>query len=170
MPTSKSNLSPPEIHAAFGRYLDENGIRSTRTRREILDAVLQFRTHFEAEQLLCHLREHSHNVGKATVYRTLHLLVDCGIIKEVRFDVKQAYYERVWGEPPHDHIVCRKCHRIVEFDAAEVIALRDRIAARHGFSRPSHRLQVYAVCADCAAAGGVERASAPALDESRAPR
>lgn len=134
---------------AFKNYLRRNDIRFTAPRRDILDAVLLLREHFEAEQVLQHLRDRGRKVGKATVYRTLPLLVDAGILKQVRFDVKQAHYKFSWGEDPHDHMVCRRCGRIVEFGSEEVIALRDTIARRTGFHAISHRFQISGLCREC---------------------
>ena len=88
-------------------------------------------------------------MGKATVYRTLPLLVDCGILKQVRFDVKQAHYEHAFGEAPHDHMVCRRCGRIVEFTSGEITSLRRRIAQQHHFHVTGHRFQLTGLCWEC---------------------
>lgn len=141
-----------ELHAAFRAYLHGRGIRNTSARRKILDAVLDLHEHFEAEQVLYLLKERGSNVGKATVYRTLPLLVDCGILKQVQFDVKQAHYEHAFGAGPHDHMVCRRCGRIVEFASDEVVALRQKIGRRHHFHVVSHRLQLSGLCWECSVA------------------
>ncbi len=140
---------PDDAREAFRRYLRDRGIKSTSARQKILDVVLQMREHFEAEQVLYALRQRGLNVGKATVYRTLPLLVDCGILKQVRFDVKQYHYELAFGEGPHDHMVCRRCGRIVEFASEEVVELRARIARQHHFHVVSHRLQLSGLCWEC---------------------
>jgi Fur family ferric uptake transcriptional regulator len=150
-----------EARAAFARYLRDRGIRNTAARREILDAVLRLNDHFEAEQVLYVLREKGSKVGKATLYRTLPLLVDCGILKQVRFDVKQAYYEHVFGEDPHDHMVCRRCGRIIEFDAEEVLELRKRIAQRHHFHVTGHRFQLSGLCWECSIVCPVAKVELP---------
>lgn len=144
--------SPAQIREAFAAYLQSRHIKVTAARRAVLDAVLSLTEHFEAEQVLHALRERGLRVGKATVYRTLPLLVDCGILKQVRFDVKQAHYEHAFGEDPHDHMVCRRCGRIVEFGSEEVIALRQRIAQRFKFHAISHRFQLSGLCWECSTA------------------
>ena len=141
--------SSDEVQEAFRGYLHSRGIRYTTARRRVLDVVLELHEHFEAEQVLYLLREHGWNVGKATVYRTLPLLVDCGILKQVRFDVKRAHYELAFGEGPHDHMVCQRCGRIVEFASGEVLELRNRIARRHHFHVVSHRFQLSGLCWEC---------------------
>lgn len=138
-----------ELREAFRKYLKTHGVKYTGARRKILDTALDLKDHFEAEQVLYLLRERGLKVSKATVYRTLPLLVDCGILKQVRFDVKQAHYEHAFGEGPHDHMVCRRCGRIVEFASDEVIELRARIAQRHHFHVISHRFQLSGLCWEC---------------------
>jgi Fur family ferric uptake transcriptional regulator len=140
-----------DVRASFRAYLHEHRIKYTAARSKILDAVLTIGGHFEAEQVLEHLCKSDKPVGKATVYRTLPLLVDCGVLKQVRFDANRAHYEVAFGEQPHDHMVCRRCGRIVEFDADEVVSLRERIAHRHQFHVVSHFLQLSGLCRDCSA-------------------
>ncbi len=140
---------PDALRNHFRKYLRDHGIKYTQQREMILDAVLDLGTHFEAEQLLYLLRERGLTVGKATVYRALPLLVDCGILKQVRFDVKQTHYEYAFGEAPHDHMVCRRCGRIVEFDAQEVLELRARIARQYHFHVAGHRFQLSGLCWEC---------------------
>ncbi len=138
-----------DLHAVLRKYSKRRGIKYTGARRKILDAVLQMEEHFEAEQVLYLLREQGLKVSKATVYRTLPLLVDCGILKQVRFDVKQTYYEHAFGEGPHDHMVCRRCGRIIEFASDEVLELCARIAQRNHFHLVSHRFQLSGLCWEC---------------------
>ncbi len=150
MAKHKTDDKTETARAEFHRYLMGRGIKFTSPRRHILDVVLEMNDHFEAEQLLFALRTRGERVAKATIYRTLPLLVDCGILKQVRFDVKQAHYELCYGENPHDHMVCRRCGRIVEFGSDDVITLRTRLARKYHFHAISHRLQVSGLCWECA--------------------
>ncbi len=158
--------SPEALREVFVNYLRDRGIKCTAARRKILDAVLELQDHFEAEQVLYMLTERNHRVGKATVYRTLPLLVDCGILKQVRFDVKQAHYEHAFGAGPHDHMVCRRCGRIIEFRSDEVEELRARIARRERFHVVSHRFQISGLCWECAVACPVATAKPPSRTDS----
>ncbi|UCE58377.1 MAG: transcriptional repressor [Phycisphaerales bacterium] len=157
-----------EVHEAFRKYLRDHGIKWTKARQRTLEAVLQLKEHFEAEQVLHQLRQGGRNVGKATVYRTLPLLVDCGILKQVRFDVKQAHYEHSYGEGPHDHMVCRRCGRIIEFASEEVVELSSRIAQRHHFHVVGHRMQLSGLCWECSIVCPV--AMAPLESEAAPPK
>lgn len=131
-------------------YLREHGLKYTPERQMLLEAVLANDQHFEAEQLLIAMRQSGKKVAKATIYRTLPLLVDCGLIKQVQFGDKLAHYEHMLGQAPHDHMVCRKCRRIIEFDSSEVVNLRNELAARQGFHVSGHRFQITGLCAGCA--------------------
>ena len=152
---------PEDLREAFRKYLRVQGIKCTQARQRILDAVLELKEHFEAEQVLYLLRERGKKVGKATVYRTLPLLVACGILKQVRFDVKQAHYEHAFGAGPHDHMVCRRCGRIVEFSSDELVELRSRIARQHHFHAISHRFQLSGLCWECSVQCPVAAAQVP---------
>lgn len=149
MPGSRNKNGQGASLEAFRRYLKENGIKLTNARRAILEVTLEINKHFEAEEVLYALKDRGLNVGKATVYRTLPLLVDCGILKQVRFDVKQAHYERIFGEEPHDHLVCLVCRRIIEFSSDELIATGQEIGKRHDFKVTGHRFQLTGYCANC---------------------
>ncbi len=138
-----------EAEQAFIRYLRSHRIKYTRPRRAILKAALRQHVHFEAEQLLALLHQSDEKVAKATIYRTLPLLVDCGILKQVRFSDDQAHYEHIYGEPPHDHMVCRRCGRIVEFAGRRVEQLRDEIARENNFHAVAHRFVISGYCETC---------------------
>ncbi len=133
----------------FREYLRDRGLKYTEERQAILRAVMKNDEHFEAEQLLLDMRQAGHRVGKATIYRSLKILVACGIVKEVHFSNKQVHYEHTYGQDPHDHMVCRRCGRIIEFDAAEVTRLRTLIAAQHQFHALSHRFAIMGLCEAC---------------------
>lgn len=133
----------------FREYLRDRGLKYTAERQAILRAVMKNDEHFEAEQLLLDMRQAGHRVGKATIYRSLKILVACGIVKEVHFSNKQVHYEHTYGQDPHDHMVCRRCGRIIEFDAAEVTRLRTLLAAEHRFHALSHRFAIMGLCEAC---------------------
>src|ERR1041385_2763927 len=89
--------------AIFRRFLKKRGLKFTSERAMILDAVLEKVGLFEAEQLLYEMRQTDHRVSKATIYRTLHHLVEAGIIREVFLDSKQAHYQMTYGRKPSDY-------------------------------------------------------------------
>lgn len=133
----------------FREYLRDRGLKYTPERRAVLREVLRNDEHFEAEQLLIALRQAGHRVAKATVYRTLPLLVNCGIIKQILFGDKLARYEHTYGQDDHDHMVCQRCRRIIEFDSSDVERLRTILANEHKFYATAHRFQITGLCAEC---------------------
>lgn len=134
---------------AFQAFLRTKGLKLTRSRREILLGVMTISNHFQAEGLLLAMRQTGKAVAKATIYRTLPLLEEAGIIKQVRFGHEQMHYELCFGQPPHDHLVCRQCGTILEFESGEVLRLRNSIARRHGFQPEGHRFQIVGLCVRC---------------------
>lgn len=153
----------------FREYLRDRGLKYTVERRDILRAVMKNDEHFEAEQLLLDMRQTGPRVGKATIYRSLKLLVACGIVKEVHFSNKQVHYEHTYGQDPHDHMVCRRCGRIIEFDAAEVTRLRTLIAAAHKFHSLSHRFAIMGLCEACVKACPIGMRATAARGRGRKP-
>ncbi len=138
-------------NAQFREYLHGRGLKYTPERKTLLLAILKNHDHFEAEQLLLQLRAEGARVAKATVYRTLPLLVDCGLIRKVQFDEKHAHYEHTWDQAPHDHMFCQSCHRIIEFDNPDIDRIKREVAGAHAFEVRSHRFQITGLCRECAA-------------------
>ncbi len=160
-PASQEQIQTAEN--VFREYLRDRGLKYTRERRDLLRAVMGDDDHFEAEQLQLRMHEAGIRVAKATIYRTLPLLVNCGIIKAVQFSNDRVHYEHTYGQDPHDHMVCRRCGRIIEFESSEVDRLRAMLAARHEFYAVSHRLQILGLCRQCVATcpAGAGPATAP---------
>ncbi|MCL2330289.1 MAG: transcriptional repressor [Phycisphaerae bacterium] len=149
---SESQSKPEDMSAAeavFRAYLHDRGLKYTPERRMLLEEILRTHEHFEAEQLLIDMRQAGKRVAKATIYRTLPLLVECGIVKQLQLGGKMARYEHVLGHAPHDHLVCRQCGQIIEFDSSQVADLRDAIARQHGFEPSGHRFQIMGLCSNC---------------------
>jgi len=132
--------------------LRSRGITPTRQRTAIMEALLGREGHVSAEQLHAALRRRHARIGLATVYRTLLLLRDKGVVAERDFGGGSRRYERE-RDRHHDHLVCLSCSRVIEFEVSEIERLQARAALRHGFHPVSHRLEIYGTCAACRAAG-----------------
>ncbi|MFG0331616.1 MAG: Fur family transcriptional regulator [Phycisphaerales bacterium] len=131
--------------AVFRRHLKSEGQKFTPERAQVLDTIIQLDRVFEADELLYELRDRGMRVSKATIYRTLKLLQDAGIIESVPIDQKQAHYQLAYGRGPTDQLVCVETGAVIEFSAAEITQLRDRIAREHGWAPVGHRFQIFAV-------------------------
>ena len=88
-------------------------------------------------------------MGQTTVYRTLQLLTDAGLAREVRFGDGRAHYEHNYKHEHHDHMICSECGKIIEFYSPELEAIQDAMAAKYKFTLTEHLLRMIGVCADC---------------------
>jgi len=134
--------------AVFRRRLKEEGQKYTPERAQILDTIIQIDDVFEAEQLQERLRASNFRISKATIYRTLKLLQDAGIIQQVLLDSDQASYQLAYGQAPRDLLIRTDTHEVVSFEAPELVALRDRICREHGLEPQGHRFHIFATGAD----------------------
>lgn len=133
------------ICAVFRRRLKAEGQKYTPERAQILDAIIRLDAVFEAEDVQNALREGGHRVSKATVYRTIRLMQDAGIIQRVLVDQGQAHYQLAFGPRPGDLIVRMDTSEVIQIDVPELSELRDRICREHGLSPRGHRFHIYAV-------------------------
>jgi Fur family transcriptional regulator, ferric uptake regulator len=141
----------------FGQALRARGLKSTSQRDDIARVFFSAERHLSIEELYREVRKVSPRVGYATVYRTLKLLKEVGLAAERHFDDGQARYEAVEGEAQHhDHIICERCGKIVEFASQELERLQERIGRFLGFVVGRHRMELYGICADCRGAGTAE--------------
>lgn len=131
--------------SVFRRKLRAEGLKYTPERAQVLDAIIHFDGVFEAERLLDDLKTSSFRVSKATVYRTLKLLQDAGIIQRVLSQDDHAKYQLVYGSTPRDQLVRLDTGEVLDLELPELVELRDRICREHGLSPQGHRLQVFAV-------------------------
>lgn len=134
---------------AFREYLKGKGLKFTNERALILREVVSGRGHFDPDGLLIRMRGRGLRVSKASIYRTLPLLVDSGLITSVEKTGKHAHYERTFGHGHHDHMLCMSCGRVVEFYSKPLEALQERLCRRKGFEGISHSLEIMGYCSEC---------------------
>lgn len=138
-------MTTAPLCAVFRRFLKSKGLKYTPERAGVLDAIIELDGQFEVDDLLVDLRSRGHRVSKATVYRTIRLLQDAGIVTPSAFDASHAQYELVYGGQSHDVMVCVQSGRRVPIDAPELTALRQRLAREHGWQAFAHRFHVFAI-------------------------
>jgi Fur family ferric uptake transcriptional regulator len=137
----------------FEQALRERSLKSTSQRDDIARVFFGAEGHLSIEDLYAAVKRVNPRVGYATVYRTLKLLKECGLAAERHFDDGQARYEPVEDAQPHDHVICERCGKIVEFSSQELERLQERIGRFLGFVIARHRMELYGVCADCREGG-----------------
>tara|TARA_Y100001968_G_scaffold268943_1_gene259543 strand:+ start:764 stop:1303 length:540 start_codon:yes stop_codon:yes gene_type:complete len=138
----------------FLHFLEQKSLRITQQRRAIVDTVFGTDQHFTAEQLLEWAREKDSSVSRATVYRTLPLLTESGLVHEMDFGKDYKIYDPNYAEHPnHNHIICKDCDKIVEFESDRLEALENEITSKLGFEVESQQLTINASCEEMKRAG-----------------
>jgi len=139
---------PHEVeHRTLTSYLEENNLKNTKQRGAILDVFLNATGHITSDELFQDVRELHPNIGYTTVYRTMKLLCDAGLAAERHFDDGITRYEI--AHEHHDHLVCTRCGKIIEFECRMIEDTQNEIAARYGFRVLRHRHELYGHCPDC---------------------
>lgn len=142
------DLPPIEIEAplcaVFRRHLRSLGQKYTPERARVLDALIEIDDVFTTDTLLEHLRRPGSDVSKATVYRTLKLLEDAGIVQRVFVTPEKTSFLLAYGKRPRDLLINTDTGEIIPVEAPELIELRERICGRHNLVPRGHRLQIYA--------------------------
>lgn len=140
-------------------YLRKKRLKTTQQREAIVDAFLRSHGHVGLEDLLTSARKLNPGVGLATVYRTVKLLEEAGLAHARQFGSGQTLYEVAGQRAHHDHIICKQCHHIVEFESEEIEALQEKVAKRLGFNILHHRHEMFGLCEK---AQGIPGGSCPA--------
>jgi Fur family ferric uptake transcriptional regulator len=150
------NYTLNEVHVSltpqerFEEYLQSRGMRNTEQRRILLEHIFSHHEHFDADQLIAQLppKGHERYVSRPTVYRTLGEFVDAGLLRKFELNGRSVY-EHDYGYPQHDHLYCKQCQRLFEFQSDELLALRKQVARQHQFHVTGHRLIIYGICEEC---------------------
>jgi Fur family ferric uptake transcriptional regulator len=142
-----ANAAKKCAKARFMDFLAQKSMRITAQRQVIIDSAFSTDQHFTAEQLLEWSRLRDPSVSRATVYRTLPLLTESGLVREMDFGKDYKFYDPNYAEHPHhNHIICQDCEKIVEFESEKIEKLENEISHRLGFEVKTHRLQITASC------------------------
>ena len=138
----------------FSRYLREQGLPITQQREAVAQVVFSSTGHLSVEEIEQRLRQDEERIGKATIYRTLDLLVKSKLVEEHDFGEGFKRYEhRLSRQPVHEHLICLECGTVIEFRSDEVQRIEQRVVSEHGFAPTRHRLEIYGLCRDCRSAG-----------------
>lgn len=142
----------------FRRYLREQGLPVTQQRESIAEIVFGAEQHLSVDDIEAKLRERDERIGKATVYRTLEMLVKSGLVQEHDFGEGFKRYEHLFGQKPvREHLICTECGLVSEIHSSELIRMQEEEAKRHGFQPARYRLQIYGICASCQSQGAALR-------------
>lgn len=146
------HASSEERMNTFHSRLKDRGLKSTGQRDDIARVFFGIGRHISAEELYAEVKKVNPHVGYATIYRTLRLLRECDLLQERHFDEGQARYEAM-GERHHDHFICERCGKIIEFENDSIERLQEMVARELKAQLRRHKMELYGICADCLARG-----------------
>lgn len=140
----------------FRRYLRDQGLPITQQRETIAQIVFNSSAHQSVEDIESRLRAQDERIGKATIYRTLEMLVKSGLVAEHDFGEGFKRYEHLFGQAPvREHLVCTECGKVQAIDSPELQRVHQEVAQKQGFMPARYRLAIYGICRDCQDAGRV---------------
>ncbi|MGH9457484.1 MAG: Fur family transcriptional regulator [Thermoanaerobaculia bacterium] len=146
---SRRPLIDEEIER-FQVYLLGQGLKLTNERRALVREIFSTHYHFDADELLGRLKQKSAKISRATVYRTLELLVKSGMVRRVHLGEEHYHYERVTRDDVHhDHLICTTCGSVIEFHDETLEDRQRQICETHRFTPTFHNLQILGVCSRC---------------------
>ncbi|XXJ19300.1 Fur family transcriptional regulator [Desulfovibrio caledoniensis] len=138
--------APQEV---FAEYLANENLKMTPQRRVILDTLLRKNDHLSSEELYALVKKRDASIGQATVYRTLKLLSDSGLIEPLDFADGVTRYEPCYGKDHHDHLICEQCGKNIEIVDEVIERRQEQLAQEHGFTLIRHKMYLYGLCPDC---------------------
>lgn len=133
----------------FKKLFNQENIDRFEDRYKVLEAFLQSEHHFTDAEIVERLRNDGHSLDLEFVRNTLDMMCHYGFAQANRFDNGQVRYEHRHLGQHHDHMICTKCRKIVEFENDQMEALQRQIANSHGFHMLQHRMEIYGICSDC---------------------
>lgn len=142
-------MSITKISHHFAEYLKSKDLKNTPERNIILQESLNLEKHFEAETLVFALRSRNYKISRATVYRTLELLVDCGLFKKLQFRNNSWLYEPSLEASMHDHFKCLKCGKIIEFYDEKLSRIHETLENEFDFKIEFYSHLLYGICKNC---------------------
>jgi Fur family ferric uptake transcriptional regulator len=132
-----------EVKKIFTEYLEEKKQRKTPERFAILDEIYSKKEHFDVDTLFVQMKNRNYRVSRATVYNTLDLLLECGLVIRHQFGANQAVFERSYSYRQHDHIICNRCSKIMEFCDPRIQQIQSMVGTMMNFKITNHSLNLY---------------------------
>jgi len=155
LPCGRSKPSPASPPSAkqfevwqnqLRNYLIAQGLKYTEQRWKIAELILTMNKHMDAQALVDQVKKRHSEIGAATVYRTIKVLCDAGILKESLTDAHGRIFYEIFDVQHHDHIICLDCGEIFEFSDQKIESLQSAVAQKMNFEEVRHRHVVYAHC------------------------
>ncbi len=132
-----------EVKAIFKAHLEQKNQRKTPERFAILEEIYTLTDHFDVEMLYSRMKRNNYHVSRATVYNTLDLLLESGLVVRHQFGNNVAHYEKAYGSKQHDHLICKRCTKVLEFCDPRIHQIQHMMGNILGFDVHQHSLTLY---------------------------
>lgn len=132
----------------FDEYLKAKNLRQSAARKKIVEEIFKIHEHFHVQDLLGKLKKYKF-ISRATVFRTIQLLIEAGFIRKTNDTHGHVHYEHIYGHKHHDHLVCIKCGKEIEITCQKIEKEQEEMCKKKGFTLVNHSLQIYGYCQDC---------------------
>ena len=139
----------PRNEQEFQALLEKKGLKYTFERKSIYERISRLKGHFNADSLYESFKKENSRIARGTVYRTIPLLLESGVIQKSVGEGKREFFERKGAKTHHDHMMCLKCHRFIEFQCEEIEKWQDKVCQKYGFELSFHDHRLYGYCRQC---------------------
>ncbi|MGB0165909.1 MAG: Fur family transcriptional regulator [Luteibaculum sp.] len=145
-PNASANKAYEDAKQIFTAYMQHKNLRKTPERYAILEVIYNSVGHFDVEELYVIMKNKNYRVSRATVYNTLDLLVECGLVTKHQFGQNMAQFEKCHGFKQHDHLICQTCNKVLEFCDPRIQNIKRMVEEIYDFNIKHHTLQFYGTC------------------------